>query len=270
MRRTLAQALAAALLLSLAGNAHAAEPPYARAILRDHPAGYWTFDDPRGSSTASATAGTANGSYAGDPATVRGVSGLARRYDGGRSYATIPDRPAWRQPTAGALTVEFWMRPDRLVFANEEGSGYVWVVGKGGTGQQEWAFRMYGSDNTESPPRANRISFYAYPLAGGQGPGAYFQEPVLTGRWIYVVGELTKDGVRIYRDGELTEGPEPPTRYSHYHVTLRDGTAPVRVGTRDLHSFFAGTVDELAIYPSLLSQRQIDAHYHAGLAALKG
>jgi hypothetical protein len=55
--------------------------------------------------------------------------------------------------TTGVQTVEFWMRPDRLVFAEEEGSRYVWVVGKGTTGSQEWAFRMYGTDNDESPPR---------------------------------------------------------------------------------------------------------------------
>jgi Concanavalin A-like lectin/glucanases superfamily len=131
---------------------------------------------------------------------------------------------------------------------------------------------MYGRDNRESPPRANRIAFYAYNPAGGEGAGAYFQQPVVAGRWIYVVGELTPTGVRIYRDGVFEQGPpSPATLYADpaFNVTPRHGTAPVRVGTRNAGSFFAGAVDELAIYGTLLTPRQIRQHYRAGLASLR-
>jgi hypothetical protein len=246
--------------------------PYAAVVLAAQPVGYWSFGDARTSRLARPSAGRVNGLYERDPAVVPGVSGRARRFDGSTSYVSIASRPAWSETTTGDLTVEFWMRPDRLVFTHEEGSGYVWVVAKGDSGQQEWGFRMYGMDNRESPPRANRIAFYAYNPAGGEGAGAYFQTPVVPGRWIYVVGELTRTGVRIYRNGVFEQGPpSEPTLYADpaFNVTPRAGTAPVRVGTRASGSFFAGAVDELAIYDRLLTPRQILRHYRAGLAALR-
>lgn len=244
--------------------------PYGEAVLADNPVGFWRFNDPVASLKAIASAGAVNGRYHARPSVIRGVAGPARRFDGEASFVSIPNRQSWSQTATGSLTVEFWMRPDRLLFSREEGSGYVWILGKGATDQQEWGFRMYGSDNRESPPRENRIAFYAYSPAGGEGAGAYFQQPVTPGKWIYVVGELNRVGVSIYRNGIVEqEPPSNATLYASYHVEQEHGEAPVRVGTRDSKSFFSGAVDELAIYSHLLTPRQIRAHYRAGLAAMR-
>jgi hypothetical protein len=272
-----AMAAAAATAVALPSFASRASAPplrgasrYRAAVVASHPAGYWRFDDPRLSPKARAAVGGLNGSYV-RARRVRGVAGCARAFDGRRSYVTIPDSQSWSQPHRGVLTVEFWMRPDVLVFRHEESSGYVWVVGKGEPHRQEWGFRMYGRDNRESPPRANRISFYAYKPGGGQGAGAYFQDSVARGRWIYVVGELTRIGVRIYRDGILRQGPpSAATLYSTYGVKPEHGNAPLRVGTRDFGSFFQGAVDELAVYPYALSAAQIEHHYVLGRHAVRG
>ena len=265
-----------AVMLSLvgAGGVARGDPAvsaYSAAVLASHPAGFWEFDDVPSSRLARDVVGEANGTYHFHSASIPGVVGRARDFNGSTSYVTIPNRLAWSKSSRGVLTVEFWMRPDALVFTHEEGSGYVWVVAKGQTDAQEWGFRMYGTDNTESPPRANRIAFYAYNPIGGEGAGAYSQSPVTVGKWIYIVGELTQEGVRIYRDGRLTQGPPAPaTLYADpaYHVTLRHGSAPLRVGTRNFGSYFAGAVDELAIYPRLLSQSEIVHHYRLGIASL--
>jgi hypothetical protein len=242
---------------------------YARAVLADRPVGYWRFDDAPASRKARPAAGQIAGTYV-RTRTVAGVAGSARAFDGRSSFVAIASSPAWSQSTTGRLTVEFWLRPDALEFPREEGSGYVWILGKGEPGRQEWAFRMYGRNNTEDPPRGNRISFYAYSPSGGQGAGAYFQDDVVPGRWIYVVGELTPTGVKIYRDAVLRQGPPAPaTLYGNpaYNVHPAHGSAPLRVGTRDFHSFFEGAVDELALYPYLLSQAQIRRHYAVALRA---
>jgi hypothetical protein len=242
--------------------------PYTAAVLASRPAGFWSFDDAAGARVArDGVAPRANGRYAG-ASRIAGVVGSARRFDGRATFAVIPPSPAWSQPTTGRLTVEFWLRPDALVFPHEEGSGYVWVLGKGEPGRQEWGFRMYGADNREQ--RGNRIAFYAFNPRGGEGAGAYFEQPVVPGRWLYVVGELTPVGVRIYCDGVLRQGPPArATLYSNpaYGILPRAGSAPVRVGTRNFGSFFAGAIDELAIYPHLLSARQIRRHYELALAA---
>ncbi|MGH2935047.1 MAG: LamG-like jellyroll fold domain-containing protein [Gaiellaceae bacterium] len=236
-------------------------------MLASRPAGFWTFDESVQSRVArNAVTPRPNGRYV-DTRLVTGVAGSARRFDGRSAFMSIPTSPAWSQPTTGVLTVEFWMRPDALVFRHEEGSGYVWILGKGEPRRQEWGFRMYGADNSEQ--RGNRIAFYAYNPRGGEGAGAYFEDTIVPGRWLYVVGELTPVGVRIYCDGVLRQGPPASgTLYANpaYRIRPRSGSAPVRVGTRNFGSFFAGAIDELAIYPHLLSARQVLRHYELALA----
>ena len=68
-------------------------------------------------------------------------------------------------------------------------TGYVYWLRKGGSGEQELAFRMYNRDNTsETPPRPNRISVYTFNPEGGLGVGSYFQDTLQEGSWIFVVG----------------------------------------------------------------------------------
>jgi hypothetical protein len=69
----------------------------------------------------------------------------------------------------------------------------VYILGKGETGKQEYALRIYSLVNTESPVRPNRISAYAFNLAGGLGSGAYFQDPVMGGSWIMVTFVIDDD-----------------------------------------------------------------------------
>ena len=242
---------------------------YRQAVLADSPVGYWPLDDPPGSKTARAAAGALSGTYVRTHAAA-GIAGLARAFDGTSSYISIPDSAAWSEPTTGAVTVEFWMRPSALVFSHEEGSGYVWILGKGEAGSQEWGFRMYGDDNTESPPRDNRIAFYAFNPTGGEGAGAYFQDRLTVGKWIYVVGELTPTGVLIFKDGVLRQGPPAKaTLYANpaFNVKPAHGASPIRLGTRNFHSYFQGALDEVAIYPHVLSSSEIRRHYAVALRA---
>ena len=99
-------------------------------------------------------------------------------------YLTIPSAPGLSIPTTGQFTVISWIRPDTLQFADETRSGYVYWLGKGASGNQEWALRMYSQNNVENRP--NRISAYVFNSSGGEGSGAYFQDPVTVGRWMMV------------------------------------------------------------------------------------
>ena len=44
------------------------------------------------------------------------------------------------------------------------------------------------------------------------------------------------------------------------------GTAPLRLGTRDKVSFFRGALDEVAIYPRVLTADEILENYQTGIA----
>jgi hypothetical protein len=167
--------------------------------------------------------------------------------------------------------VEAWFRPDVLVFPGQTDQHYVHWLGKGQAGQFEWGFRFYSKNS----PRPNRVSAYIWnPTAesgsANEGAGAYFQDRLAPGVWIHVVacydpGDASnpRAGVSIYKDGVLRGSPatSPGARYASYGIRPVRGSAPVRFGTRDESSFLAGGLDEIAIYPRVLSASEIQDNY---------
>ena len=111
------------------------------------------------------------------------------------------------------------------------------------SGQHEWVARMYQQGNSED--RANRISFYSFNLTGGLGAGSYFQDTVIVGQWIHYVGD-----VRRHAHVHLQERRACATRTCcpTIRIVPMNGTAPVRIGTRDMNSFFQGSIARVAIY----------------------
>lgn len=206
------------------------------------------------------------GTATGSPGTTRMPSGATVPvFDGNRQYLTFPSRPAYSIATTQQLTVEYWMRPDNLQFRDEEGSGYVYVLGKGDPSRHEWYGRMYSKRNSEGRP--NRISGYAFNPAGGLGAGSYFQDSVTAGQWIHVA--LVFDArpqsgnpmgtVRIYKNGVLrdTDGLDD------YDITPRNAGAPFRIGTGYLGSFFEGAVGDVVFFDRALPGSTIGAHYRS-------
>jgi concanavalin A-like lectin/glucanase superfamily protein len=165
-------------------------------------------------------------------------------------------------PTTGAITISAWIRPATLAFPTTEGKGvdltksYVHWLGKGEGGRQEWAFRMYSADNTVG--RGNRISFYVFNPEGKLGDGSYFQDTIEAGVWIHVVGAVDEEQTYIYRDGVLRD-----TDNYRRDITPEHGSAPLRIGTRDLNSFFEGEIREVRIWDRTLAQEEVKAlHDH--------
>jgi hypothetical protein len=193
--------------------------------------------------------------------------------DGIGSYVEIACHKGFSQPTSGkGLTVEVWVRPDVLEFEGETTDPYIFWLGKGEPKQQEWAFRFYSSKSKDWP---NRISAYIFNGEGGLGAGAYFQDKLTAGQWIHVVAcfdpgdaDTKGAGVHIYRNGMHRLGPPSAgTLYNNRRWQIKPchGTAPLRLGTRDAKSFFAGGLDEAAIYPRVLSAKEVLENYNAGM-----
>jgi hypothetical protein len=151
-----------------------------------------------------------------------------------------------------------------------------------GSGQCEWGFRFYSQD---SPTRPNRISAYIWNPVGGEGAGAYFQDVLTPGQWIHVVAvyepgdkdTLPPAGVHIYRDGVPRLGPSPSspgTLYKTFGIVPAHGKLPVRLGTLDaatsggaVVSYLTGGLDEVAIYPRVLTSDEIQQNFRVGSAA---
>jgi hypothetical protein len=245
---------------------------YRDGVLAKGPVGYWRLGEDAGPTAADETSNGHDGCYLGNP-----TLGTAGAIDGdpdtavqfnGTDYVEIPDSEDFSQPTSGAgLTVEAWLRPDRLQFPGDTKDPYVYWLGKGAAGEREWAFRFYSQDST----RPNRISAYLWSPTAVLGAGAYFQDTLVPGEWIHVVAcyepgdKDTGAGVHIYKDGVHRLGPPSPgTLYRNYNVEPRHRTSPLRLATRDFASFFIGALDEVAIYPRVLSAEEIEENYLNG------
>ena len=251
----------------------AAPSAYDKAVLTDKPVGFW--HNARGTDLV----GGRNASRIGRPGTARLPNGdTAARFDGTRRYLEVADHDRWSPATTGVLTIEAWVRPSTLHFTNGEPEDdcYVHWLGKGAKNQHEWTLRMY-SDVTpcEKPQRPNRTSVYAFNLSGSKGTGAYFQGglnkvPVMkAGQWVHVVGVINskkKGGdypngyVRIFRNGRLVNTRDLS---STVPITLGNGSAPLRIGTRDFASFFQGSIGKVALYDYEVASKRLLAHYKA-------
>src|SRR5262249_52737057 len=159
--------------------------------------------------------------------------------------------------------------PDVLTFPASESTGYVHWLGKGQAGAQEWAFRMYNHVTTDRPPRPNRISFYVFNAAGGEGVGSYFQDPVPPRAQIHVVGvaDNVLKRTAIYKNGQFRrcdryqQGGDAGCTYHNLDIDPRPGGAPMRIGTRDFQSYFKGAIREVRVWSRPLAEAEVAALY---------
>ncbi len=181
----------------------------------------------------------------------------------GSDSLTVRSSPLLSIDHTGGLTLEAWIRPATVSFSRTEGSGYVEWLGKGRPGQFEYALRIYSRGNSER--RANRISGYAFNLAGGKGSGSYFQDPVRVGAWIMVTVEFDVRAtpaepagwVEIFKDGVARQR----TSLAQFHVVPRAGSAPFAIGSLDGDSFFQGSIAKVAVFDRILSGSAVRAQY---------
>jgi hypothetical protein len=204
--------------------------------------------------------------------------------NGRDNYVEIPASADLSVTTTGELTVSAWLKPDTLNFPQTEGTGYIHWSGKGDAGEQEWAFRMYNHDDTrDDPPRPNRISFYVFNPDGGLGVGSHFQDTLLVGEWIHVVGVMGESRISIYRDGVyrecfnyrgLADGRCHIQRFRDTNepviIDPQSGGAPLRLGTRDLKSFLQGGLTRVRIWRRTLAAGEIADLFSSDAAPADG
>jgi len=125
-------------------------------------------------------------------------------------------------------------------------------------------FRIYNKRNDEK--RHNRISFYVFNPAGGEGIGSHFDnEDLVPGDWIHVTGVADAQRTYIYKNGTFQRcdqytgtGDAKCHNYdSSLWVSPTPGKAPVRIGTRDFHSFFMGGIAEVRFWNRVLTNDEI-------------
>lgn len=255
----------------------AAASDYEKAVLAKKPIAYWRLGEADGPDILDSTGNGHKGKLKGkavfqEKGAIKDDKDTAVKLDGKGTYFEISNHKDFSQPTSGkGLTVEVWIRPDVLDFEGETESPYIFWLGKGEAKQQEWALRFYSRTSKDRP---NRISAYLFNPEGGLGAGAFFQDKLTAGEWIHVVAcfepgdARTKNaGVHIYKNGVHRQGPPSPgTLYNNpkWQIKPVSGTAPLRLGTRNGKHSLTGALDEVAIYPRVLTADEILGNYKAG------
>jgi hypothetical protein len=289
-------ALAGALGLSVAV---AAQPPanrkprttpkqsvpssYEAHVLSLKPAGYWRLGEPKGPTARDSSGlgrdGTFHGAFEFHLAGALKDDPNTSVFLKDKAFVEIPNNKGFGVSDKG-LTVEAWLRLTELDFPGQTGGGdepYIHWLGKGEKGAFEWGFRLYSKHKKDGQlsGRANRISAYIWnPNSAdkadeNEGAGAFFQDELVPNQWMHIVATYDPPGkgagVRIFRDGVLRKGPpDAATLYSTFKVTPVPGTAPLRLGTRDKVSFLNGGLDEVAIYPRVLTAAEIRKSFQLG------
>jgi hypothetical protein len=220
---------------------------YAQAVLASGAVHYWRLDEAPGGTTgydwaggtplilgSGVTTGTA-GALAGDP-------DHAGTFTGDGTGEAAMDQIGMG---ANTFSVEAWFKT-----ATKEGGT---IVGFGNllTGDSEWYDRAVVMDTT------GRVHF---DVGTGTPHTVGNTKAYNDGAWHHAVAVLGAGGERLYIDGALVGSNTAVTSGGKYGGYWHIGGDPAHNGTR----YFAGAIDDVALYPSAVSSSTVAAHYELG------
>jgi hypothetical protein len=223
---------------------------YEEEVLADTPLAYYRLDDTT-LPVAKDTSGNGNdGTYVGGvtlgaAGALTGDPDKAISLDGTSGYVDVGDKFGF--DGNASFSLEAWILPTVLngeyrgVLTNQDGpdsgrDGYLIYVEVGsGVGLERWA-------NSSSNPLA--------------APGS-----IGAGDWSHVVGTYDGSNLRIYVDGALAAGPFASG------LSIPTHTCSFVIGAMFCGKvgFFAGGVDEVAVYGHALSAARVLVHYRVGM-----
>ena len=239
----------------LAGGAVAGPAPSYRAeVMADSPFAYWRLGETTGLVAFDETANDSRGIYKngvtlGVPGGVPTEADTAAGFDGGN------DRVEWPDPASGVLdigtndfSIEGWVKTGQSPIDTERG-----VVGKRDPSKY-WLVNV-----TDDSGHKGQLRAIVYD--GAVTRSAYSLHLVDDGNWHHFVALFDRDsGIRFYVDGAysgFTAGTFPGDL---------NNTGLLWVGKTSGYAEYKGELDEIALYPSLLSQERVQAHYYASVS----
>ena len=220
-----------------------AAPSYWESVLNEGPILYYRFDEPSFTSMIDET-GNFNGSYVG---TITKPIGLfpfssslhVETSTGGYGYA----EGSWNAQT---LTVEAWIKLDGGLFSHK---GLIWIGSDDGN-----HLSLYYLDSPRELVYANEPS--------PQAPRIVIPTPYDS--WHHIVVTRQADILGFYFDGEWLGNQQANGDGPEDEVEIFIGTDP---GFQQFSTELDGAIDEVAIYPHVLSTEVVVDHYERGIAA---
>ena len=222
---------------------------YGQIVFNDSPTLYWRLDDTAGPAIADTSAngqpGVASGGVTyGTPSPVSGAPGTALTFDG--SDGALGSKNTFDNPTV--YTEEVWFS------TTTRSGGKLIGFGSAQSGRSgSYDRHVYMEDS-------GQLTFGTYTgqLNTITSPQAYND-----GSWHHMVATQGADGMKLYVDG-VPVGTNPQTGAEGYTGYWRVGGDSDWGGSSP---FLAGSIDEAAVYPTVLTADQVRAHYAASPAA---
>jgi hypothetical protein len=230
-------------------GASAAAGDYRSTVLSDGPVGYWRLGEATGTVAADETRQN-DGAYRGDvglgaPGALGGVPNTAINLGGADQGVDVADAPRL-DGGLNDIAVEAWVKTT----ANAE---QVVVTKDAYVAEPSWQLSVTDDDGLIGRPRMKVFD-------GTSDQYAYGPSRVDDGNWHHVVVDVDRDvGITIYVDGgSATTRILTPGAF--------ESSGNLLIGhARDIHyPDFRGTLDEIALYPRLLGQTEVEHHFRLG------
>ena len=221
---------------------------YRDLVLSDQPVGYWRLNEASGTVAKDLSAYGNSATYHGTVTLSAqgslnnsGDSDSAVGFDGSTGYALAPFSSSL--PTGSSpRTLEAWINPSVLPASGNRGC--IVSYGTAAVGQAQ-AICIYNTSGTY------QVGYY------GDGPSVATNYAIPVGSWTYVA--VTYDGsiAKIYINNNS------PVVFSG--ISWNTGSAlGIGIGYFSNTYFFAGEIDEVAVYNQALSPAEILNHYNSG------
>ncbi|MBA8792666.1 PKD repeat protein [Friedmanniella endophytica] len=226
------------------------QSPYSQAVIADGASNYWRLDEATGVTTSTDWAGgndltLSSGVTNGKAGAISGSTDTAAGFDGTANGVAVGRNP---QTAPDTFSAEAWFN------TTTTSGGKILGFGSSSTTANSGSYdRHVYMDN------AGHLVFGVYP---GSVQVLTTSKTYNDGSWHHVVAELSPAGMRLYVDGLAAGAKSNVTNGQAY-------TGYWRVGGDNLGGWpnqpssanFAGTIDDVAIYPSALSLTQVRDHY---------
>lgn len=224
---------------------------YAAAVKADKPLLYWRFDEKANNFASDSSGNNSNGVHRGGPQrgvtppALAGEGAAAIGYDGEDSY-TYSERS---YSGLTQYTLETWFRTTTTTGGR--------LIGFSNRTLQP----STQTDNTVYMLDDGRVVFGLY---NGRYRTTTSEEALNDGKWHHLVASVGKSGMRLYVDGSVVDAYDAVT-------AGRDLTGYWRTGgdrldywpSRPTSDYFAGEMDETAVYEGELSATRVTAHHDA-------
>ncbi|MEV6571256.1 LamG-like jellyroll fold domain-containing protein [Streptomyces sp. NPDC051577] len=212
---------------------------------------YWRYDDAVSPYVAdSSVSGNTSGVQVNAPAlrqTPGAVTGASTAMGfNGTSQQVYSDH---RQSVGSSFTIETWFK------TNSSRGGKLIGFGNNTTSNSGTYDKQLYMTNT------GRLVFAVYNGSNRTISTGLFDSSYNDNKWHHVVGTQGPGGMTLYVDGQNkgTNNASTSTAYEGFWHVGGDNLAGWP--TRPSSNFFAGQIDETAVYPTVLSQAQVKAHH---------